>query len=386
MNSPQYSSRAGWDCPPTTPPNGPTITPKTSRRVFEAHETEEIKRIAEVARANPRPPITPPNSPVERRAASSKVSYLNFVPRVSRRANYGVKRYQPMAWILDELEFLVGNFPLTRPQLDSPVIQHIRRKIMNSTRSSSADPQFSSYSLPHSRYSLRHRNSGFRSFSSHSLSHINTEGLYSAGICGLCTPSFSSLYSIPSLTGTLPMSATLHALRNVFPHAPNHKLDCIQATFFAFNYVSRVCVSHDVQAPLSAPPVLVHSYCTVTSTAPEKLGQKVYPEPPRSETSWLRPQTPECLDSKISAQRLESLTVSLNELFRKLLNEIDERRPGTGDDVLARAVLEMIRLGECDGEEVEAGAEVREGARRASCGGSLERGYGWGYPQEWVAQ
>lgn len=372
------------DFHPITPPEGPATTPKTSRRVYEAHETEEIKRIAKVAKANHRPPITPPNSPVESRVTSSKVTYLDSVPRDSRRASYSRKRFQPVAWILDDLEFVVGNFPLTRPQLDSPVIQHIRREFMNATRSSSAVPQSTVHSLPHSRYSTRHLDSAFGSFSAHSLSHSTGGGVPHTEIFGLCPPSFGSPNSIPSFMSTPPMSTTLYALQNVFPHAPHHTLDCVQATFFALAYVSSICISHNVS--LSATPVLSHSYCAATPTAQEKLGQRVYLDPPRSGTSWLRPQTPECLEAEISAQRLESLTVSLKKLFGELLTEIDDgRQLGAGDNALARAVQEMIRLCESEGDREEVGVRA-EGSRRGSCGGSLGRRYGWGYPHEWFTQ
>lgn len=358
IDSPRPSSQPKQDYHITTPPEALTATPKTSWRIDEPDETEEIKRITEVAKANPRPPITPPNSPVENRATSEKVAYLDLIPRDSIRAIYRVKRYQPVAWILDELEFMVGNFPSTMLQLDSPVIQHVRRELMTATRSSSAVPKPTLHSGPHSRYSTRHQDGACRSFSSHSLSHSCTEGFHGAEVCCLCPPSLGSPSSIPSFTGTSPTSSTLYALRKVFPHAPSHTLDCIQATSFALAYVSSVCISHDV--PLSVPPVLVHSCCAGTSTTQEKLGPRVHSEPPHSGTTWLRPQTPECLDVEISAERLESLAVSLNELFRELLGEINGRRLGTGNDALARAVQELIRLGEKEGdrEEVRAGAGV----------------------------
>ena len=125
----------------------------------------------------------------------------------------------------------------------------------------------------------------------------------------------------------------------------------------------------------------------------------MHSDAPRSGTSWLRPQTPEYLGLHISADKLESLTVSLNELFRKLLTEIDGRRLGTGDDALARAVHELIRLGENEGQKDEvgpgagagagAGAEGRDGGGRASCGAHLERRCDWDMgspPHEWVAR
>lgn len=336
-----------------------------------------MRRTSEAARANPRPPFTPPNSPVET-AASSEFYYPKAVPRDSRLASYRMKRYQPMAWILDELEFLVGNFPSTRLQLDSPVIQHIRREITNAARSSSADPQLSLHPIPRSRYSTRSRDTAFGSFSSHSLRHSSAEGFSSAEVCGMCPPLFGSPYSISPPPSTPSMSTTLYALRTVFPHASSHTLKCVQATSFALAYVSSVCTSHVV--PSFAPPVLANTYCAVPPKAQEMLGLKVHPDPLRSGTSWLRSQTPECFDDERSAQRLESLTVSLNKLFRELLTEVGGRQLGTGDGPLARAVQEMIRLGEGDGD----GEEVREGDRMCSCGGGQERGYGWECPHEWV--
>ena len=347
--------------------------------------------MAEIARAYPRPPITPPNSPVGRVAASSKVDYLEFVPNDLRRFTYSVQRYQPVAWILDELEFLVGNYPSTRLQLDSPVIQHIRRQIVTAVRSSAGGPQPTLHHLPHSRYSTRHRDSAFPSFWSHSLSHSCAEGFQGTEFCGLSPPSLSSPYCTPSFTSTPPLSTTLYALRKVFPHAPSHTLDCIQATSFALAYVSSVCSSYDIS--LSAPSVPVNIYCDVRPTTQENLSQNVYSDASRSGTSWPWPQTPEYLNFGISADRLESLTVSLNDLFRKLLTEIDGRRLGTGDDALARAVHELIRLGENQGHMDElgagagAGAEGRDGGRRGSCGGHLGRSYDLDMisPHDWVS-
>lgn len=190
------------------------------------------------------------------------------------------------------------------------------------------------------------------------------------------------------------MNATLHTLRKVFPFARTHTLECLQATSFALAYVSSIYISHDV--PLSAPSLPISNYCTVTPTKKEKVAQNVHSDPPRLGTSWLRPQTPECLDVEISAERLASLTVSLNELFRKLLSEIDGSRQGDRDDALARAVRELIRLGELEGkrDDVGAGAGVgigigaeRKGeVRRGSWGGCLERRCDWPSPQEWIAR
>lgn len=132
----------------------------------------------------------------------------------------------------------------------------------------------------------------------------------------------------------------------------------------------------------------------MTPTKKEKLAQTVHSDPPRSGTSWLRPQTPECLHVEVSAERLESLTVSLNELFKKLLTEVDGSRLGARDDTLGRAVQELIRLGEIDGHRDEVGAGIgAEGkgkgkgeVRRGSWGGHLEKRCDWTSPHEWIAR
>ena len=259
-----------------------------------------------------------------------------------------MKQSQPATWILEELEFLVSNFPLTRLRLDSPVIQHIRREITYSTRSQCADPSVALQSIPHSRYSTRRRDLSFRRFSSRSLMHSSVEGFSNAELCGLCQSPSGPPRSILSS-----MSTTLYALRTVFPHAASHTLDCVQATYFALIYVSSVCISHMVPSAAShvpnTQPTLFDTYCTVSNKARETPGLKVQPEPSCSGTSWLRPQSPECLDDDRSVGRLESLTSSLTELFRDLLAEIGGRRLGTGDDTLARAVRELIRLSEGEG-------------------------------------
>ena len=193
---------------------------------------------------------------------------------------------------------------------------------------------------------------------------------------------------MPSFTSAPPISTTLYALRKVFPYARTHTLESVQATSFALAYVSSICIFHDV--PLSAPSIPISSYCTVTPTKKEKLAQNVHSNPPRSGTSWLRPQTPECLHVEVSAERLESLTVSLNELFKKLLTEIGGSRLGAGDDTLARAVQELVKLGEIDGHRDEVGAglgaEAKSEVRRGSWGGHLERRRDWPSPHEWIAR
>lgn len=300
-----------------------------------------------------------------------------------------MKRYPPVTWILDELEFLVGNFPLTRLQLDSPAIQHIRREIVTATRSASTASQPSLHSLPHSRYSIHHRDSAFRSFSSHSFGHSCAEGFHGAAVCGLCPPSFGPPYLIPPFASTPPRRTTLYALRKVFPYALSHTLECVQATAFALAYVSSLCIAHNV--PSSAPPTLIHGYYAATPTRQEKPSQTAHSDPPRSGTSWLRPQTPEYLNVEIPAERLESLTVSLNELFRKLLTEIDGSQSSARHDALARAVQELIRLGEMEGDRDGVGAGVGAegkdgGGRRGTWEGRLERRCDWTSPHEWIAR
>lgn len=377
----QPSSQLSLDYLSVTSPGGPTTTPTTNRQIYEL---DKKRRVSKLASANPKPPITPPNSPIERRGAPSKFSYPKVRSKDSKIANCGMKRYQPATWILEELEFLVSNFPLTRLQLDSPVIQHIRREIIYSTRSPCADPPLALQSIPHSRYSTRGRDLSFRTLSSRSLRHSSAEGFSNAELCGLCSSPSGSPRPIPSS-----MSTTLYALRTVFPHAASHTLDCVQATCFALIYISSVCFSHMVPSAASHVPnptsMLVGTCCNVPNKAREMLGLKVRPEPSSSGTSWLRPQTPEYLDDDQSVGRLESLTRSLTELFRDLLAEIGGRRVGTGDDSLARAVQELIRLSESEGVGVGEQAEAGDGdgGEMGLSAGKEEKGYGDGCLHEW---
>lgn len=355
MNSPQTSSPSERDDHPITPPAGRATTPNTSRRISVPYETERT--------TSPGPPTTPPNSPVEGGAASPKVSSPSFEARDSRRASYSVKRSSQIGWILEELEFFVGYFPLTRPQLDSPAIQHIRREIFDRshrTRSVSAGPQLTSHTLPHSRYSAFHRDPTFGSSFSDPLSDSSAEGFRGADGHGSYRPSFDSPYHINSLVDPPPMSATLYALRNVFPDAPRNTLDSIQATSYALTYVSRLYI--------------FHSYSAATTPVQEKP----------SLTADFHP----CFDVVISARRLECLKVGLYNVLSMLLIETDGPHPGKGarDHALARAVQEMIMLlgSEGDAGERGAGVNTRQESRRDSRGGGLMTRYDGGHPGECV--
>lgn len=378
------SPHVKWSRHSVTPPEDPLIVPTTIMQDNQGHGLEELRRTSEISKAILRAPITPPNSPIEWRGTASEFSYPKFLRNDSGIANHNMNRYQPAGWILDELEFLVANFPWTRLQLDSPVIQHIRREFTQSTRSVVADPRDALTPMPHSCYSTHSRDSMLGPLSSHPVRQSGVEGLNAAQVCRLCTRRLRSSHSIHP-----PSSPTLRALQAVFPHAASHTLDCVQATSYALAYVSSVDVSY--MLPLSmahascSQPFLSDPCYIVPVKAQETLGPKMCPEASRPGTSWLRPKTLECRDNDISRRRLESLSATLNELLRELLAEIDGRRLGTGDDALVRAVQEMIRLGEAERLVERVGAAVGEGSQISSYGRSkTQRVHGCGCPHEWL--
>jgi hypothetical protein len=373
------STHSKWDHQSVTPLEGPMIAPTTSRRHNQVHELKKMRRVSEVTKASFTAPITPPNSPIEWRGTTSRFSYPIFLHKDAGIVNHSKKRCQPVGWILDELEFLVANFPLTRLQLDSPVIQHIRRELIQSTL---ADPRGTLSSTPHSRYSTCSRESMFRPLSSHPVGKSGVEGSTAAQVCRLCIPRLCSSHFIHP-----PMIPILCALQTVFPHAASHTLDCVQATSYALSYVSSVSVAYMLPSSTAhascSQPFLSGTCSTVPSKAQEMLGLKMCPEASRPGTSWLRPKTPECRDNDRSGERLESLSVSLNELFSDLLAEIGGKRLGTGDDALVRAVQEIVRLGEAEGLVERFGVGIGEGCQIGSYGRSrVERSRGCGCPHE----
>lgn len=253
-------------------------------------------------------------------------------------------------------------------QLDSLVIQHIRREIISTTKSPTADTQTNLRSVPHSRYSTRSRDI-LKPLSSHPPRRGSAEGFSNSDVCG-SNPSPCGAF--PSISP--PKISTRHALQTVFPYAASDILDCVQATSYALIYISRISILRVVPSrtpyTLGFQPTSADTRYAVPSKAQEMLGLNVHLGSSRSGTSWLRPQTPECLNDDgqdgnydndcHSAGRLRALTVSLNRLFSHLLTEIDGRRMSTADDSLARAVQQMIKLSEgiSDGEEAIAGALV----------------------------
>ncbi len=364
------SSSVKWDHLFVTPPEAPATPSTSSQGNHEAQEFERTRRLSEAMMAHSRAPITPPNSPIESEGMSSEFSYPQVQIGDSRIPNHGMKRYQPTAWILDELEFLATNFPSTRLQLDSPVIQHIRREMITIADSPLADPPLAWSSAPRSRYSTHCREVKFRPLSNHLEKHGGAERFRNAqrDPCAL---------GLGTNWSTAPR--TLYALQTVFPTATSHTLDCVQATSFALAYLSsmQICHNRASSAPNDpgSPTGLPDTYRSVPSKAQEMLGLKMHPAPSYSGTSWLRSQTSE-RPGDSSWRRLESLRATLNGVFRDLLAEMCRRRLGREDDAFVRAVQEMIRLGEGEGKGEEHHTGLSGGRKIYSCASTeMRRGH-----------
>ncbi|KAL8945439.1 MAG: hypothetical protein Q9211_000042 [Gyalolechia sp. 1 TL-2023] len=235
------------------------------------------------------------------------------------------------AWILQELEVLLAEFPRTTLRLNSPVIERVRSATSIPSFPEGPAPHRSS-TAPHSRYSP------FRS--------------------PLEKDPAPQLNRALRNTQTNPAA---FALRAVFPKARPHHLDSLHATYIALHYVISFPSKTFAAAPATdvapsrktAPPSPRRSRSSsVVSNVPAKARAMLGLESPTQlapsssppTNSWFRASTPE-LDPEVK-MRLENVEILLETSIRKILVEIEGRPLGKQDDALVKAVGEVIRLGE----------------------------------------
>ncbi|KAI4157229.1 MAG: hypothetical protein L6R39_000734 [Caloplaca ligustica] len=281
-------------------------------------------------------PITPPNSrvptPFDRLSSSSC-----FRKRPCWGQPMMTQLDQATAWILQELEVLLAEFPVTALRLNSPVIERIRLATSGPAVLERNIPRHRSSTAPHSRYSP------YRP-----VLNLDT---------GARSP-HPQQPSQPSRNTNRDVTAS--ALRTVFPSARLHHLDSLHATYLALYYVTNLPSSDFAAASTSegaASPYYTTSAqhsrsSSVASNIPPKaramLGleplAQTSPPPPSLATSWFRASTPE-LEPAVKI-RLENVELLLETSVRRILVEIEGRSLGEQDDALVRAVGEVVRMGE----------------------------------------
>ncbi|KAL8655513.1 MAG: hypothetical protein Q9210_000819 [Variospora velana] len=282
-------------------------------------------------------PITPPISRVP-------TPLDKFTPPCLRkRPGWGqstMTQFDPsITWVLQELEVLLTDFPMTSLRVQSPVIQKIRSSIPIPPVAERCPVRHRSVTPPHSRYSP------YRPVVDPNASILNAH----SGRPPQQTRASCSTQANP----------TILALRAVFPSARGRYLDSLYATYLALHYVVSLPASDFAAASAlnaTASPSITsakHSRSSsMVSNVPSKaramLGLEspvqISPMLPSPAKSWFRASTSE-LDRGLKI-RLENVELLLETSVRKILVEIEGRSLGTLDGALVRAVGEIVRMGE----------------------------------------
>ncbi|KAI4125312.1 MAG: hypothetical protein LQ338_004326 [Usnochroma carphineum] len=322
-------------------PDTPPETPDVANRI-DADEDPTCRTVEKHGRGSLDTkicyPMTPPNSrvptPFHKIDKVTSSSCFRKHPRWGRPTT--MNQLDPStAWILQELEVLLADFPMTALRRSSPVIQQIRFLTSGRPVAEKSSAWHTSSVAPHSRYSP------YRPVTNFSVS----------------APSPSQASAPQPSRSRVERSA--FALRIVFPSARPQHLDSLQATYLALHYVVNLPSLEFTTASASetaASPYTVsvkHSRSSsVVSTVPPKaramLGfespVQTPPSPPSPIKSWFRASTPE-LDPELKV-RLENVELLLEASIRKILIEIGGRPLGKQDDALVRAVGEVVKMGE----------------------------------------
>lgn len=297
-------------------------------------------------------PLTPPNSRLATPRAKSTVRRTSTlsskalrVESISQVLSTDSTDNDAILWVIAELEAAIYNHPTARLYLDSPIIAHIRSSSGADTRQRPT-PEHShtgKSAVPHSRYSI------FRPLSSHPVTSQDA-----ACYRGVQYQSPKYAKDHQNALSAYQGSATLSALRVVFPQAPGALLDSLQATYLALNYVSSIPIT--ASSPCHPSPASSGlSFSAIPRKALATLGIQAPMSSPAPSTSWLRSETPDVKEGESSTdnnridkhkERLGNLQVSLRISVRGLLGEIEGRRLGKRDESLVRAVAEVVRCGE----------------------------------------
>ncbi|KAL8772052.1 MAG: hypothetical protein Q9209_002718 [Squamulea sp. 1 TL-2023] len=316
---------------PDTPPETPDVANRSDEEAEPTRHGFEEQRLASLD-TKICYPFTPPHSRVT--TPFDKIEFLASACLQDRSSWVSPTMAQldpSTAWILEELEVLLADFPMIALRLNSPVSNRIRAAT-SGISVSDASARHRSSPAPHSRYSP------YRPLSSHPTSTQS-----------------------PLRRDRPPQAnTTAFALQTIFPQARHHHLDSLQATYLALQFITNIPSSDFAIASASdtaASPFTTsidHSRSSsLVSNVPPKaramLGldspvQSPFPIASSPATSWFRASSPE-LDSDVKA-RLENVELLLETSVRKILVEIEGRPMGKPDDALVRAVGEVIRMGE----------------------------------------
>ncbi|KAL8657364.1 MAG: hypothetical protein Q9226_001990 [Calogaya cf. arnoldii] len=324
---------------PDTPPETPDVAvPSDEDARPTSHNVTEQPLVDVDAKITH--PLTPPNSRIPTpfdnidKITSSASACLQdhscWIPPAMTQLDPLTGR------ILQELEVLLADFPLTALRLHSPVITRLRAATSD-VSIPGASPRYHDSAAPHSRYS------SYRPLSNHPMNQVHRDR----------SPRVAD--RPPAIQADL----TIFALRTIFPQARAHHLDSLQATFLALHFIVNIPSSDFTVASVSdvaASPFstsIKHSRSSsLASNIPAKARAMLgLDSPVRSSTpfaspavSWYRASSPE-LDSNAKA-RLENVELLLETSARKILVEIQGRPLGRADDALVRAIGEVIKMGE----------------------------------------
>ncbi|KAL8762542.1 MAG: hypothetical protein Q9184_001450 [Pyrenodesmia sp. 2 TL-2023] len=243
------------------------------------------------------------------------------------------------AWILQELDVLLADFPIPALRLNSPVIECIRSMTSGPPAHDRNLARHRSSTAPHSRYSPNKPVVGFSA---------TTPSLRQDLASQVTQPSRNTY---PDLTAS--------ALWTVFPSAHPHHLESLHATYIAFHYVinfspsefAAVSASESAASPCASSAKHFRS-SSVVSNVPAKARVMLGLEPPAQTLpllpsparSWFRASTPE-LDPELRI-RLENMELLLESSVRRILVDVEGRSLGKQDDALVRAVGEIVKIGE----------------------------------------
>lgn len=327
---------------PDTPPETPDVADPSDEdaRPTCQHVTEQ--RLASLD-TKISYPFTPPNSriptpfddfdKITRSASACLQDRSCWVPPTMTHLDPST------AWILQELEVLLADFPMTALRIRSPVIKRLRAAT-SGVSIAGTSARHPSSTAAHSRYSPYRPLSG-HPMSPQSLPHRDQ------------SPRATYPSPVPQA------DPTSIALRTVFHQARPHHLDSLQATYLALQFIVNLpssdfavaSASDAAASPFTTSIKHSRSSSIVSNIPPKARAMLGLDSPVRSPTplaspavSWYRASSPE-LDSDVKA-RLENVELLLETSVRKILVEIEGRSLGKADDALVRAVGEVIKMGE----------------------------------------
>lgn len=326
---------------PDTPPETPDVANPSKDDAGPTRQSVTEQRLASLD-TKISEPLTPPSSRIPTpsdkfdkvtHSASACLQNSCWLPRTMTQLDPSI------AWILQELEVLLADFPTSALRLNSPVIERLRATTSGVSFADTPARQYFSIA-PHSRFSP------YRPLSSHPTSPQSM-------LHGDRSPRASN--SSPASQA----DTTAFALQKIFPQARPHHLESLQATYLAFQFIVNfpssefaMASSSGVAASPFASSIRHSRSSSLASNIPAKaramLGLHSPVQSPASvpspAVSWYRASSPE-LDSDVKA-RLEDVELLLETCVRRILIEIEGRPLGRADEALFRAVGEVIKMGE----------------------------------------